>query len=353
MTKTALITGITGQDGAYLSRFLLDKGYVVHGLHRRSSVDNTERLWPILDHPHLHLHEGDLTDSPSLFRVLKQAQPDEVYNLGAQSHVGTSFHIPEYTGNVDGLGVVRLLEAIRTLEIPCRFYQASSSELFGNAPAPQNEETVFEPCSPYAAAKLYAYWTVSTYRKAYGIHASNGILFNHESPWRGEDFVTRKVTKGVAEITAGVRSHIELGNLDAMRDWGHARDYVEGMWMMMQQDQPNDYILATGHAYSVRQLVEYALEEVDIQIEWEGEDQEEVGRDARTGDILVTVNPKFFRSQDVNYLCGDSSKAKEILGWTPKTSFRDMIKEMVEADMKRLSPHWTEDDEIRIFKVAA
>lgn len=348
-----MITGITGQDGAYLSRFLLEKGYVVHGVHRRTSTDNTERLWSVLDDPNLHLHDGDLTDGGSLTRILADTRPDEVYNLGAQSHVGTSFQTPEYTANVDGVGVLRLLEAIRTLNLPSRFYQASSSELFGNAPAPQNEKTVFAPCSPYASAKLYAYWIVRNYRSSYGMHASNGILFNHESPWRSEDFVTRKVTKAVAEIHAGLRGEIHLGNLDAMRDWGHARDYVEGMWLMLQQGQPDDYVLSTGYAYSVRQLVELALDEIDIEIEWDGEGINETGRNAKTGEVLVRVDSEFFRPNDVNYLCGDSGKAYDLLGWKHKSSFKDLVREMVQADMKRLSPEWRDSDELQIFRDAA
>lgn len=335
--KTALITGITGQDGAYLSRLLLDKGYRVHGLVPRSEVDNKLRLSQILNHTNLHLHDGDLTDSGSLQRVLHQSNPQEVYNLAAQSHVGSSFDMAEYTANVNGLGVLRLFEVMKHLPDKPRFYQASSSELFGNSPAPQNEQTLMQPCSPYAAAKLYAYHMVKLYREMHGFHASNGILFNHESPWRGEDFVTRKVTKAVASIQAGLQDTLYLGNLEAIRDWGHARDYVEGMWLMLQQEQPNDYVLATGQTYSVRQLVEQAFKYIDIDIVWEGRGIEKVGIHQKSGQVLVKVDSNFYRPCEVSYLCGDASKAVKELGWSPRISFEKMISEMVEADINRLS----------------
>ncbi|MCB9964266.1 MAG: GDP-mannose 4,6-dehydratase [Rhodospirillales bacterium] len=353
----AFITGVTGQDGAYLSRFLLEKGYEVHGMQPRCEVDNTERLADILSHPRFFLHAGDLTDGGNVFRLLHEVQPDEIYNLGAQSHVATSFQIPEQTANVDALGVLRLLEAIRTLNLGAKFYQASSSELFGNAPAPQHEKTPFQPCSPYAAAKLYAYWMVRTYRESYGIFAVNGILFNHESPLRGEDFVTRKVTKAVAEIYCGLKTHITLGNLDAVRDWGHARDYVEGMWLMLQQSEPQDYILATGQTHSVRQLVEIAFAEIGREIVWRGMGPDEVGYERKTGDILVKIDPQFYRPNDVHFLCGDATKAYEDLGWTPKTSFRSLIQEMLHSDLAQVErskhmDHLKEKNE-RVFRHAA
>ena len=294
--KTAFITGITGQDGAYLSRLLLDKGYRVHGLVPRSEVDNKLRLSNILNHTNLHLHDGDLTDSGSLQRVLYQSNPQEVYNHAAQSHVGSSFDMAEYTANVNGLGVLRLFEVMKHLPEKPRFYQASSSELFGNSPGPQNEQTVMEPCSPYAAAKLYAYHVVKLYREMDGFHASNGILFNHESPWRGEDFVTRKVTKAVAAIQAGIQDTLYLGNLEAVRDWGHARDYVKGMWSMLQQDKPDDYVLATGQTYSVRQLVELAFKQIGCDLVWQGSGLDEVGLNNQTGQVLVKVDPNFLPS---------------------------------------------------------
>jgi GDPmannose 4,6-dehydratase len=341
--KVALITGITGQDGAYLARFLLDKGYRVHGVRRAASALNTGRLDEVgigsdeCD-PRVVLHHGDLTDTSSLIRVLRESEPDEVYNLAAQSHVQTSFETPEYTTNVDGTGTLRLLEAIRLLGMcsRTRFYQASTSELYGRADrAPQNEETPFQPRSPYAAAKLYAYWIVVNYREAYGMHASNGILFNHESPIRGETFVTRKITRAVAAIHLGRQECLLLGNLDAVRDWGHARDYVRGMWLMTQQDAPDDYVLATGEATSVRQFVEWAFAEIGIAIEWSGSGVNECGHDAQTGRCLVRVDPRYFRPTDVDALVGDPAKARDRLGWRHLISTRDLVSEMVREDIRR------------------
>jgi GDPmannose 4,6-dehydratase len=328
--KVALITGITGQDGALLARFLLDRGYIVHGMRCYSATDDRERLVDgPLEHPDFHLHTGDLTDGGNLTRVLQDTMPDELYNLGAQSHVAVSFAVPEYTANVNGLGTLRLLEAIRTLNLEkkIRFYQASSSEMFGNAPGPQNEDTPFAPCSPYAAAKLYAYWIVKTYRQAYGIFASNGILFNHESPLRGEEFVTRKIARAVA-----TGKKLALGNLDSRRDWGHANDYVEGMWMMLQQDQPDDYVLATGKSYSVRDFVAAAFAHAGIMIRWDGVGLEEKGICVSTGETLVTVDPALFRPVDINHLVGNPAKAKQDLGWTAKTSFQELVAEMVDSE---------------------
>jgi GDPmannose 4,6-dehydratase len=331
-TKIALITGITGQDGAILARILLDKGYAVHGIRPYMPVRDTERLEPIQQH--IVLHHADMSDGASLLRVLQAVQPDEIYNLAAMSHVHASFSMPELTANVNGLGTLRLLEAMRTLglEKTARFYQASSSEMFGNAPAPQNEHTPFAPCSPYAAAKLYAYWMVRSYRDAYGFHASNGILFNHESPVRGEEFVTRKITRTVGEIEAGVRDVLTLGNLDAQRDWGHAQDYMMGAWMMLQQDEPDDYVLATGVTHTVRDFVVAAFSHMGTDIVWQGEGVEEEGRDRKTGRVLVQVDPKLHRPMDVQCLIGDASKAHDKLGWSPFISFDALVSEMVEAD---------------------
>lgn len=351
--KSALITGITGQDGAYLAQLLLHKGYTVHGLHRRTSVDNTERLTQILDHPSIHLHDGDLLDAGNLYRLIAEIGPDEIYNLGAQSHVGTSFKTPDYTAQVDGIGVLRMLEAMRLVAPEARFYQASSSELFGNAPAPQSECTPFQPQSPYACAKLYGYWITVNYRDAYGLHASNGILFNHESPWRAEDFVTRKVTKAVAEIEIGAMDVLSLGNLEARRDWGHARDYVEGMWRMLQQDEAGDYVLATGQTHSVRELVELAFAEVDMPLVWRGFGPDEAGYHARTNRKLVQIDPAFYRPNEVHHLCGDARKARDVLDWTPMTSFKSMIAEMVAADRARLEPYGRGEDALGLFKYAA
>jgi GDPmannose 4,6-dehydratase len=339
--KIALITGVTGQDGAYLSELLLEKGYEVHGMRRRSSSFNTGRIDHLYSDPHetknkFTLHYTDMTEATSLIRVLQEVQPDEIYNLAAQSHVRVSFETAEYTANSDGLGTLRLLEAIRILKLQdrSRFYQASTSELYGIAPAPQNEATPFEPRSPYAAAKLYAYWITVNYRQAYGLHASNGILFNHESPRRGETFVTRKITRGIASIELGLQSRLYMGNLDAKRDWGHARDYVRGMWMMVQQDQPDDYVLATGETHSVREFLELAFAEVGRTIAWQGIGVDEKGLDARTGQIIVEIDPAYFRPTEVDLLLGDPSKAREKLGWRHEIGFQELVKEMVAADLQ-------------------
>jgi GDPmannose 4,6-dehydratase len=339
--KVALITGVTGQDGAYLTEFLLSKEYVVHGVKRRSSSFNTERIDHLAHDPHeegvsFHLHYGDVTDATNTIRIVQETQPDEIYNLAAQSHVQVSFETPEYTANADGLGTLRLLEALRILgrESKTRFYQASTSELFGKAREnPQKETTPFYPRSPYAAAKLYAYWITVNYREAYGMHASNGILFNHESPIRGETFVTRKITRAIASIQCGLQHKLFLGNLDAQRDWGHARDYVEGMWMMLQQDTPDDYVLATGESHSVREFVEKAFSHVGKTILWRGKGVEEKGVDKSTGKELVEVDPRYFRPSEVHSLIGDASKARAKLGWKHKMSFDTLVADMVEADM--------------------
>ena len=352
LQKTALITGVTGQDGAYLSRFLLDKGYVVYGVKRRSSSFNTGRIEGIYQDPHEEdarfiLHYGDLTDATNLIRIMQEVQPDEVYNLGAQSHVKVSFETPEYTANSDALGALRLLEAIRILglEKKTRFYQASTSELYGLVQeVPQKETTPFYPRSPYAAAKLYAYWIAVNYREAYGIHASNGILFNHESPLRGETFVTRKITRAAAAINLGQQEKLYLGNIAAQRDWGHARDFIEGMWMMLQQDQPDDYVLATGMMTSVRRFVEMAFAHCGIDIEWQGEGVEERGLCARTGRSLIEIDPRYFRPSEVNELLGDASKARQKLGWEPKTSLEVLVQEMVQVDLKELQEHRVLED---------
>jgi GDPmannose 4,6-dehydratase len=340
--KTALITGITGQDGAYLCRLLLQKGYVVHGVKRRSSSFNTARVDDLYFDPHEHetrffMHYGDLTDATNLIRLIQEHRPDEIYNLAAQSHVHVSFETPEYTANADALGTLRLLEAIRILGISgtAKFYQASTSELYGGKSSqPQREETPFHPRSPYAAAKLYAYWITVNYREAYSVHASNGILFNHESPLRGETFVTRKITRAVAAIEHGLQDRLYLGNLNAKRDWGHARDFVEGMWLMMQQAAADDYVLATGSSHSVREFVERAFACVDRKIEWRGTGIEETGIDVRTGKDLVRIDPRYFRPTEVDELCGDPSKARSKLGWTHKTSFAELVSEMVTSDLE-------------------
>ncbi len=340
--RRALITGVTGQDGAYLARLLLTKGYVVYGIKRRSSSFNTERIDDLYVDPHeqetrFRLRYGDLTDGTNLIRLLQEIQPHEIYNLAAQSHVAVSFETPEYTANADALGTLRLLEAIRILgvEKTTRFYQASTSELYGKVQEiPQNETTPFYPRSPYAAAKLYAYWITVNYREAYGIHASNGILFNHESPLRGETFVTRKITRAVAAIHKSMQETLYLGNLDAKRDWGHAKDYVEGMWRILQQDVADDYVLATGEAHSVREFVEIAFAEVGYSIGWEGSGKEEIGRDARSGRVLVRIDPRYFRPTEVDFLLGDPKKAKEKLGWQARTPFRDLVAEMVSSDIE-------------------
>jgi GDPmannose 4,6-dehydratase len=340
--KKALITGITGQDGAYLAELLLDKGYEVHGIKRRSSSFNTGRIDHLYQDPHennvnLLLHHGDLTDSSSLIRVIQQVQPDEIYNLAAQSHVAVSFEEPEYTANSDALGALRILEAIRILgmEEKTRFYQASTSELFGKAKEiPQNETTQFYPRSPYAVAKLYAYWITINYREAYGIYACNGILFNHESPIRGETFVTRKITRALARIKLGLQKRLYLGNLEAKRDWGHARDYVEMQWLMLQQNEPEDFCIATGVHYSVKDFVNIVAQELEINIQWKGRGIDEIGIDASTGNTIVSVDTKYFRPTEVETLLGDATKAKEKLGWEPKISFDEMVKEMTAADLK-------------------
>lgn len=343
--KTALITGITGQDGAYLAELLLAKGYEVHGIKRRSSSFNTGRIDHLYQDPHeedvrLTLHYGDMTDATNLIRIVQQTQPDEIYNLAAQSHVQVSFETAEYTANADAIGPLRLLEAIRLLGLmeKTRFYQASTSELYGLVrEVPQSEKTPFYPRSPYAAAKLYAYWITVNYREAYGMHASNGILFNHESPIRGETFVTRKITRAVAAISLGLQDKLYLGNLDAERDWGHARDFVEGMWLMLQQDQPDDYVLATGEKHSVRAFAERAFHEVDIAIEWRGAGLNETGMDAKTGRVLIEVDPRYFRPTEVDLLIGDAAKAKSGLGWKAQIGFGDMVGEMVRSDLELIA----------------
>ncbi|MDO9214685.1 MAG: GDP-mannose 4,6-dehydratase [Methylococcales bacterium] len=339
--KVALITGITGQDGSYLAEFLLEQGYIVHGLKRRSSLFNTARI----DHLYRDLHEedvrfflhhGDLTDSSNLIRIIQQTQPDEIYNLAAQSHVAVSFEVPEYTANSDAIGTLRILEAIRILglEKKTRFYQASTSELYGLVQeTPQTETTPFYPRSPYAVAKLYAYWITVNYREAYGMFACNGILFNHESPVRGETFVTRKITRALARIKLGLQDCLYLGNLDALRDWGHAKDYVEAQWLMLQQDQPEDFVIASGTQYSVRQFIEFAAQELEINIRWEGQGIAEKGYDA-AGKCIVQVEPRYFRPTEVETLLGDPSKAKTKLGWIPKISFAELVAEMVREDFK-------------------
>lgn len=339
--KIALITGVTGQDGAYLAEFLLGKGYLVHGVKRRSSSFNTARVDHLYRDPHeanvrFFMHYGDVTDATNLIRLVQEVRPTEIYNLAAQSHVHVSFETPEYTANADAIGTLRLLEAIRILglEKTVRFYQASTSELYGDTPfAPQNETTPFRPRSPYAAAKLYAYWITVNYREAYGMHASNGILFNHEGPTRGETFVTRKITRAAAAIKLGLQDKLYLGNLDARRDWGHARDYVEGMWMILQQPEPDDYVLATGESRSVREFVEAAFAHIGRPLKWRGEGAKETGVDARTGDVLVEIDAHYFRPTEVPHLRGDATKAREKLGWMHKTSFRDMVREMVDSDL--------------------
>jgi GDPmannose 4,6-dehydratase len=339
--KTALITGVTGQDGAYLSELLLEKGYTVHGVKRRSSSFNTGRIEHLYQDPHeadprFILHYGDMTDSSNLIRILQQVRPDEIYNLAAQSHVQVSFETPEYTANSDAIGTLRLLEAIRILELEnkTRFYQASTSELYGSVQEiPQSETTPFYPRSPYAAAKLYAYWIVVNYREAYGLHASNGILFNHESPLRGETFVTRKITRAVASIKLGLQNKLYLGNLDAKRDWGHAREYVRGMWLMLQQDEPDDYVLATGETTTVRDFVTHAFAEVGTIICWQGEGVHETGICADTGNILVGIDPRYFRPTEVNLLIGDPRKAHAKLGWRHETSWSELCTEMVRSDL--------------------
>lgn len=341
MAKKALITGVTGQDGAYLAELLLNKGYEVHGIKRRVSLFNTDRIDHLYQEPHEEdrqfiLHYGDLTDAANLIRIVQQVQPDEIYNLGAQSHVAVSFECPEYTANCDALGTLRLLEAIRILglEKKTRFYQASTSELYGKVrEVPQTEETPFYPRSPYGVAKLYAYWIVKNYRESYGMFACNGILFNHESPIRGETFVTRKITRALARIKLGLQPCLYLGNLDALRDWGHARDYVEMQWLMLQQDQPDDYVIASGVQHSVRDFVTLAANYLDIDIEWQGTGLNEKGIDASTGAVIVAVDPRYFRPSEVETLLGDPSKARRELGWVPQTAFAELVREMAESDL--------------------
>jgi GDPmannose 4,6-dehydratase len=340
--KKALITGITGQDGAYLAEFLLEKGYEVHGIKRRASSFNTNRIDHLYQDPHEEnrnfiLHYGDLTDSTNLIRIIQEVQPNELYNLAAQSHVAVSFETPEYTANSDALGTLRLLEAIRILglEKKTRFYQASTSELFGKVQeTPQKETTPFYPRSPYAAAKLYSYWITVNYREAYGIYACNGILFNHEGPLRGETFVTRKITRALARIKLGLQKRVYLGNLEAKRDWGHARDYVEMQWLMLQQEQPEDYVIATGVQYSVRDFIQAACQHLDMSVQWQGTGIDEKGFDEATGQCIVAVDPKYFRPTEVETLLGDPSKAKEKLGWEPRISFDQLVEEMVKVDLK-------------------
>tara|TARA_Y100000816_G_C26063108_1_gene558453 strand:- start:106 stop:1200 length:1095 start_codon:yes stop_codon:yes gene_type:complete len=339
--KVALITGITGQDGAYLAEFLLDKGYEVHGIKRRSSLFNTDRIDHLYQDPHekdrkFILHHGDLSDSMSMVRIIQKIQPDEIYNLGAQSHVAVSFESPEYTADTVGLGSLRILDAIRVLglEKKTRYYQASSSELYGKVKeSPQKETTSFYPRSPYAAAKLYAYWITVNYREAYGIYACNGILFNHESPVRGETFVTRKITRALARISLGMQETLYLGNLNAKRDWGHAKDYVEMQWLMLQQDEPDDFVIATGLQYSVRDFVDIAYDYLGKKIRWEGKALQEKGYDSKTGKLIVSVDPRYFRPSEVETLLGDPSKAREKLGWEPKIKLKEMVHEMMDNDI--------------------
>jgi GDPmannose 4,6-dehydratase len=346
----ALITGVTGQDGAYLAQLLLDKGYIVHGIKRRSSSFNTGRIEHIYEDPHepdpqFFLHYGDMTDATNLVRIVQQTQPDEIYNLAAQSHVQVSFETPEYTANADAIGTLRMLEAIRILglEKKTRFYQASTSELYGKAQdVPQSETTPFYPRSPYAAAKLYAYWIVVNYREAYGLHASNGILFNHESPLRGETFVTRKITRAVSAIKLGQQDQLFLGNLDAKRDWGHAKEYVRGMWLMLQQPQGDDYVLATGTTTTVRQFAEWCFAEVGMTIRWEGQGVDEKGFDAATGTCLISIDPRYFRPTEVDLLLGDPRKAETVLGWRHETSAHDLAREMVREDLKLMQKEFSD-----------
>jgi GDPmannose 4,6-dehydratase len=342
MTKKALITGITGQDGAYLAELLLEKGYEVHGIKRRSSLFNTDRIDHLYQDPHdkspkFFLHHGDLTDSSSLLRIIQETKPDEIYNLAAQSHVAVSFEEPEYTANSDALGALRILEAIRILKLEnkTKYYQASTSELFGKVQeTPQNEQTPFHPRSPYAVAKLYAYWITINYREAYGIYACNGILFNHESPIRGETFVTRKITRALVRIKLHLQDCLYLGNIDAKRDWGHAKDYVEMQWLMLQQDKPEDFTISTGEQHSVREFIEVSAREVDIKIKWKGQGVDEVGIDSETNNIIIRIDKRYFRPTEVETLLGDSTKAKNKLNWYPKISFQELVREMMSKDME-------------------
>lgn len=339
--NVALITGVTGQDGAYLAEFLLKKGYEVHGVKRRSSSFNTARVDHLYQDPHqkkvnFHLHFGDMTDSTNIIRLVQEVEPTEIYNLAAQSHVQVSFDTAEYTANADAMGALRVLEAIRILKMEdtAKYYQASTSELFGKvAESPQTEKTPFAPRSPYAAAKLYAYWITVNYREAYNMYASNGILFNHEGPTRGETFVTRKITRAVAAMEFNLQDKLYLGNIDAKRDWGHAKDYIEGQWMIMQYDKPDDFVLATGETHSVREFIELAFKQVERDIEWKGKGVDEKGLDAKTGQVLIEIDPRYFRPTEVEFLLGDASKAKKLLGWEPKIKFAELVKEMVEFDL--------------------
>ncbi|MDP2753821.1 MAG: GDP-mannose 4,6-dehydratase [Nitrospirota bacterium] len=334
--KSAFITGLTGQDGSYLAEFLLNKGYEVHGILRRSSVFTTQRIDHLFINPHFHTYHGDLADSSNLHRLIEKINPDEIFNLGAQSHVAVSFEVPEYTAEVDGIGTIRLLDAIRDLGVKPRFYQASTSELFGGIPGtqPQSEKTPFYPKSPYGAAKLYSYWVTVNYRESYDLFTCNGILFNHESPRRGETFVTKKITKAVAAISKDKLDRVLLGNLDAKRDWGYAKEYVEAMWLMLQQEKPDDYVVATGKAYTVRQFVEFAFEEIGVKIEWRGNGIEEKGYDSKTGKLRIVIDPRYFRPAEVEYLLGDPSKAREKLGWYANTDVRELCHKMVRYDLE-------------------
>ena len=351
MNKIALITGITGQDGSYLAEFLLEKDYIVHGIKRRSSSFNTERIDDLYENArttkNFHLHYGDLTDSTNLIRIIQEVQPDEIYNLAAQSHVKVSFETPEYTANADGIGTLRILEAIRILglEKKTRFYQASTSEMFGLVQeVPQKETTPFYPRSPYGVAKLYAHWIVVNYREAYGIFACSGILFNHESPVRGETFVTRKITQAVSKIKLGIQDKLLIGNLDAERDWGHAKDYVEGMWLMMQQETPEDYVLSTGKKISVRDFCTMSFKYLDIEVEWIGSGEDEKGIDKKTGRVIIEIDPEYFRPTEVDQLLGDSTKARTKLGWKPRYTVEDLCKEMVYSDFGKISRNYAEDE---------
>jgi len=340
--KIALITGITGQDGSYLAELLIEKGYIVHGVIRRSSSFNTGRINHLYDNKEIlnkkmFLHYGDLADSSNINRLLEKIKPNEIYNLGAQSHVQVSFEVPEYTADIDGIGILRFLDAIKETGIKTKFYQASTSELYGKAQEiPQTETTPFYPRSPYAVAKLYAYWIIKNYREAYNLFAVNGILFNHESPRRGETFVTRKITRAVSRIKEGLQERLYLGNLDAKRDWGFAKEYVEGMWLMLQQDTPKDYVLATGETHTVREFIELSFKHVGITIKWEGENEKEQGVDSETGKILVEINPRYYRPTEVDLLLGDATKAKNELGWEPKIKFKKLVELMIEADWKKV-----------------
>jgi len=333
--KKAFISGVTGQDGSYLSELLLEKGYEVHSMMRRASVFTSQRINHLMDNKNFIVHHGDLTDSSNIHRLLANLKPDEVYNLGAQSHVKVSFDVPEYTADVDGLGAIRILDGVRDLGKSCKYYQASTSEMFGGIPGtePQSESTPFYPKSPYGVAKLYAYWITVNYRESYGLYACNGILFNHESPRRGETFVTKKITKAVARIFKGDQDVLKLGNLDAKRDWGHAKDFVYAQWLMLQQDEPKDYVIATGETHTVREFAELAFKEVDIEIKWEGKGKDEKGIDSKTGKILVEIDDMYFRPAEVEILHGDSSKAEKELGWKREISFQELISEMVQYDL--------------------